>query len=217
MGDIELEGVDLQTWGKWMLEAIKKIRSQKQRPSAERIIHAIRQHHNFHEDVIAEALDQSVKSGTVLKVFNKGQSTYKDPGGVPIRQLNLAKCSDLSRVVVKAARELGERDGSSLKSIERHIQLTYELEVPPNIDLGSVLRLSTKRAIARGQLVKRGNNFKPVEEVGCNSARKRNDLLRKDQKLSNLSGSFVKVREIESLRIFKIFIKTAYVYLYNAN
>lgn len=189
MGDKELEGVDLETWGKWMLEAIKKIRSQKQRPSAERIIHAIRQHHNFHEDVIAEALDQSVKNGTVLKVFNKGQSTYKDPGGVPVRQLNLAKSSDLSKVIVKAARELGERDGSSLKSIERHIQLTYELDVPPNIDFSTVLRLSTKRAIARGQLIKKGNNFKPVEELPTGSTKRRNDSPKKDQK----SESVVKV------------------------
>lgn len=191
MGDNQLEGVDLDTWGKWMLEAIKKIRTQKQRPSAERIIHAIRQHHNFHEDVIAEALDQSVKIGTVLKVFNKGQSTYKDPGGVPIRQLNLAKTSDLSKVIVKAARELGERDGSSLKSIEKHIQLTYELDIPPNIDLSSVLRLSTKRAIARGHLVKKGNNFKAVEEV-VSSARKKYDSPKKDQKF-DFNSTLIKV------------------------
>lgn len=176
-----------------MLEAIKKIRSQKQRPSAERIIHAIRQHHNFHEDVIADALDQSVKIGTVLKVFNKGQSTYKDPGGVPVRQLHLAKSTDLSKAIVKAARELGERDGSSLKSIERHIQLTYEIDVPPHIDFSSVLRLSTKRAVARGHLIKKGNNFKAVEEIATSSARRKNESPKKDQKLQDINSTPTKV------------------------
>lgn len=200
MGDSELEGVDLETWGKWMLEAIKKIRLQKQRPSAERIIHAIRQHHNFHEDVIAEALDQSVKIGTVLKVFNKGQSTYKDPGGVPIRQLNLAKCSDLSRVVVRAARELGERDGSTLKAIEKYIQLTYEIDIPHNVDLSNVLRLSTKRAIARGQLIKKGNNFKAVEEVAGNS-KKKSDPFKRSQKTFSIESATPKVRLGSNLNV----------------
>lgn len=160
----EVEELDIGTWSRWMVAAIKKIRSQKQRPSAERIVHAIRQHHDFHEEVISEALDRCVKTGSVLKVYNKGQSTYKDPHGGPIRQLNLSKYGDLSKVIVKAARELGEREGSSLKSIERHILLTYDVDIPNDIDLSAVLRISTKRAIALGSLVKCGNNFKAVED-----------------------------------------------------
>lgn len=175
MGE-EIEEIDIVMWSCWMVAAIKKIRSQKQRPSAERIIHAIRQHHDYHEEVISEALDRCVKAGNVLKVYNKGQSTYKDPRGAPMRQLNLSKYGDISKVIVKATRELGKREGSSLKAIEKHILLTYDVDIPDDIDFSQVLRISTKRAIALGSLVKIGSNFKAVEDF----PNKKRDTPRKD-------------------------------------
>ena len=72
-----MEEPDPDTWTSWFLEAIRKIRSQKQRPSVERIAHAIRLQHDYHEEVIAENLQLAVKRGDVLKLFNKGQSSYK--------------------------------------------------------------------------------------------------------------------------------------------
>lgn len=92
------EDVPQEIWSKWILDAIRKIRSQKQRPSVERICHAIRQHHNYHEDVVAEHLEAAVKDGSVLKVFNKGQSSYKDPEGIQSRTLNVEKGVDLTKV-----------------------------------------------------------------------------------------------------------------------
>lgn len=93
------EEVSQDIWNRWILEAIAKIRSQKQRPSVERICHAIRQHHNYHEDVIGEHLEVAVKSGTILKVFNKGQSSYKDPNGMQsTRTLNIDNGADLTKV-----------------------------------------------------------------------------------------------------------------------
>ena len=72
-----MEEPDGDTWTAWFLDAIRKIRSQKQRPSVERIAHAIRLQHDYHEEVIAENLQLAVKRGDVLKLFNKGQSSYK--------------------------------------------------------------------------------------------------------------------------------------------
>jgi len=161
---VTIDGIDIATWSRWMVAAIKKIRSQKQRPSAERIVHAIRIHHDYHEEVISEALDACVKAGNVLKVYNKGQSTYKDPRGAPMRPLSLNKYGDLSKVVVKACKELGEREGSSLKSIERHIMKTYDVEYSEDISFNAVLKLSIKRALQQGGLAKHGNNFKAVED-----------------------------------------------------
>lgn len=163
----EAENVSEATWSAWILDAIRKIRSQKQRPSVERICHAIRQHHNYHEDVIAEHLEHAVKEGTVLKVFNKGQSSYKDPGGVINRQLKVTKGTDLCKVLVKAARELGERDGSSLKSIERYIYQSHHVEVANDVDFKSLMRMSLKRAVARGLLVQDGRLFKPPVRIIC--------------------------------------------------
>lgn len=86
MGEVESP----DTWSAWFLDAIRKIRSQKQRPSVERICHAIRQHHNYHEEEIGEHLEVAVKRGDVLKIFNKGQSSYKDPGDLQSKPLKVS-------------------------------------------------------------------------------------------------------------------------------
>lgn len=159
----------LSEWEKWILDAIRKIRTQKQRPSAERICHAVRHHHPHREDVIREYLEQLVSAGTVLKVFNKGQNTYKDPGGIRnSRQLKLTKDCDLSKVICRAARELREKDGSSLKSIEKYIQQSHTIELSePDVDLSSVIKLSAKQAVEKGLVVHDGKLYRAVEQEKC--------------------------------------------------
>lgn len=156
MGDTETA----DTWSAWFLDAIRKIRSQKQRPSVERICHAIRQHHNYHEEEIGEHLEVAVKRGDVLKIFNKGQSSYKDPGGLQSRPLKVTKTSDLSKVFGKAVRELGERDGSTLKSIEKYVRQSHTVEEEADGDLRTALKLSARRAIDRGFVVQDGRLFR---------------------------------------------------------
>lgn len=167
----EPEDVDQATWTRWILDAIRKIRSQKQRPSVERICHAIRQHHNYHEDVVSEHLEVAVKDGTVLKVFNKGQSSYKDPGGLQNRQLKIWPGVDLCKVVAKAVRELGERDGSTLKSIEKYVRQSHTLEISgPDVDLRQVLRMSAKRAVSKGLVMQDGKAYKIAYHTGSSTA-----------------------------------------------
>lgn len=150
-----------ETWSVWILDAIRKIRSQKQRPSVERICHAIRQHHNYHEEEIAERLEIAVKRGHVLKIFNKGQSSYKDPCGLQSKPLRVTKTADLTKVLVKAVRELGEREGSTLKNIEKYIRQSHTVE--EDVDGGGLraaLRLSAKRSVERGQVLQEGKLFR---------------------------------------------------------
>jgi histone acetyltransferase MYST4 len=157
------EPVSHATWTTWILEAIHKIRTQKQRPSVERICSAIRQHHSFSEDVIADHLEYAVKEGSVLKVFNKGQNSYKDPGGLQSRQLNVTKGTDLSKVIAKATRELGKRDGSTLKSIEKYIRQSHAVNLASgDVDFRSLLKISAKRAVDRGLVVQEGRSYKSV-------------------------------------------------------
>lgn len=156
----EPDDVGKEVWKRWILEAIQKIRSQKQRPSVERICHAIRQHHNYHEDVVAARLEAAVRDGAVLKVYNKGQSSYKDPGGLQSKTLRIAADADVSRAVARAVRELGERDGSGLGAIERHLRHGYTLAVDPGVDVKTVLRSAAKRGVTRGLLVNCGGLYK---------------------------------------------------------
>lgn len=162
------------TWSAWFLDAIRKIRSQKQRPSVERICHAIRQHHNFHEEEIAEHLEVAVKRGDVLKIFNKGQSSYKDPGGLQARPLKVQSSTDLSKVIGKAVRELGERDGSTLKSIEKYLRQSHTVEEDIEGDLRTALRLSAKRSVERGIVNQDGRLFRQPDRPAC-TTKKVND------------------------------------------
>lgn len=168
MGDPE----SADTWSAWFLDAIRKIRSQKQRPSVERICHAIRQHHNYHEEEIGEHLEVAVKRGDVLKIFNKGQSSYKDPGGLQSRPLKVTKTSDLSKVFGKAVRELGERDGSTLKSIEKYVRQSHTVEEEADGDLRTALKLSAKRASDRGFVVQDGRLFRQPDRPPAAIAKK---------------------------------------------
>ncbi|KAL6262385.1 hypothetical protein P5V15_007474 [Pogonomyrmex californicus] len=152
-----------ETWSAWFLDAIRKIRSQKQRPSVERICHAIRQHHNFHEEEIAEHLEVAVKRGDVLKIFNKGQSSYKDPIILQSKKLRVTKTTDISKVLGKAVRELGEREGSSLKSIEKYIRQSHTVEEDAEGDLRIALKLSAKRAVDRGLVIQDGKLFRQTD------------------------------------------------------
>lgn len=185
----EPEDVGQEVWKRWILDAIHKIRAQKQRPSVERICHAIRQHHNYHEDVVSERLEEAVRDGAVLKVYNKGQSSYKDPGGAHSRKLTLTADADVSRAVAKAVRELGERDGSTLKAIERHLYTAYLVTVGPEVDVKSVLKCAAKRAVARGLLTHHSGLYKatprPVSKSGDSSSK---------QKSKSSSDSSEKVR-----------------------
>lgn len=179
----EPEDVAQEVWSAWILDAIRKIRTQKQRPSVERICHAIRLHHNYHEEVIAEHLEVAVKDGVVLKIFNKGQSSYKDPGGLQQnRTLKLHKGIDLSKVVTKAVRELGERDGSSLKAIEKYINQSHTIIESPDADLIGLIRLGAKRAAARQFVIPNGKNYKYNYSLQNSQSRRKLDSQKKNEK-----------------------------------
>ncbi|KAL3273212.1 hypothetical protein HHI36_014668 [Cryptolaemus montrouzieri] len=172
------EEVAQDIWNRWILDAICKIRSQKQRPSVERICHAIRQHHNYHEDVIGEHLEVAVKNGTILKVFNKGQSSYKDPNGMQsTRTLKIESGSDLTKVVAKAVRELGEREGSSLKSIEKYLRQSHTVVESAEHELQTYLRMAARRAVAKNLIIQDGKTFKYNYKI------KQSPLGRKKKKL----------------------------------
>ena len=90
-------------WQEWLIEAIGRIKNQKQRPSAERICHAVRQTHTkssgpiLRDETILTRLNHAVADGKILKVCNKGQTSYKEPSH-HTRQLALNRGADLTKV-----------------------------------------------------------------------------------------------------------------------
>lgn len=150
--------VKLDVWCEWILEAIRKIRSQKQRPSIQRICQAIGSHHKFHEDIVAGKLEEAVLAGKVIKVYIKGLHSYKAP--LARLRVTVSPTTDLSWLVAKAVRDLGECDGSNVRSIETYLQRSNQIELTPGTDFRAVVKTSLQTALAKDYLVQDGKLFK---------------------------------------------------------
>lgn len=128
------------TWHSWLLDAIHKIRYQKQRPNLERISACIRMHHpQYNNDVVEEHLETCVENKLIQKVVNKGLVSYRDPESGPGRGQKTLHINsydhDLTKLFVRAVRDLvgsnNEKnpDGISLRAVERQIRNTFAVEV----------------------------------------------------------------------------------------
>ncbi|XP_061561551.1 histone acetyltransferase KAT6B isoform X2 [Phycodurus eques] len=161
----------------WILEAIQKIKRQKQRPSEERISHAVGTSHGLERKTVLEQLDLSVHDGSILKVTNKGSTSYKDPGSagragsippspspVPSKE-SMWSASDLrhldwNKILRRAIEGLDDTHGSSLKNIERYLRNQDDLaEASDNPAFRQRLRLAAKRSVNSGRLFKNGPRY----------------------------------------------------------
>ncbi|CAL1543258.1 unnamed protein product [Lymnaea stagnalis] len=161
----------------WILEAVHKIKNQKQRPNKDRIIIAIRQNHQVSEDSIFEQLELSVKNGKLLRVESNNDYTYKDPALVSVphgksKTLELDKKADLTKLVFQCLRQSKETKGLMLKSIEKYIHSKFNVKSGDDDD-GMIiknLRTCVRRAVQQGRLVQAGKLIKlPPEESKGNS------------------------------------------------
>ncbi|XP_056669571.1 histone acetyltransferase KAT6A isoform X2 [Monodelphis domestica] len=153
----------------WILEAIKKVKKQKQRPSEERICNAVSSSHGLDRKTVLEQLELSVKDGTILKVSNKGLNSYKDPdnpGRIALpKPRNHGKLDgkqnvDWNKLIKRAVEGLAESSGSTLKNIERFLKGQKDVSALFGGSAASVfhqqLRLAVKRAVGHGRLLKDG-------------------------------------------------------------
>ncbi|XP_008277364.1 histone acetyltransferase KAT6B isoform X2 [Stegastes partitus] len=162
----------------WILEAIQKIKRQKQRPSEERICHAVATSHGLDKKTVLEQLELSVHDGSILKVTNKGSASYKDPGNpgrvgsilpanasVPSKE-SIWNSSDLrhidwNKIIRRAIEGLDDTHGSSLKNIERYLRNQDDLsDIVDNSAFRQRLRLAAKRSVNNGRLLKNGPRYK---------------------------------------------------------
>uniref|UniRef100_A0A1A7YEB8 histone acetyltransferase n=1 Tax=Iconisemion striatum TaxID=60296 RepID=A0A1A7YEB8_9TELE len=167
----------------WILEAIQKIKRQKQRPSEERICHAVATVHGLDKKTVLEQLELSVHDGSILKVTNKGSTSYKDPGNpgrlgsiLPVNTTLPSKESiwnskdlrhiDWNKILKRAVEGLDDTHGSSLKNIERYLRNQDDLsKVVDNPAFRQRLRLAAKRLVSVGRLVKNGPRYKLSHSV----------------------------------------------------
>ncbi|XP_015671941.1 histone acetyltransferase KAT6B isoform X1 [Protobothrops mucrosquamatus] len=162
----------------WILEAIHKVKRQKQRPSEERICHAVCGSHGLDKKTVSEQLELSVQDGSVLKVTNKGLASYKDPDN-PGRFSSLkldeipkpskgskGACGELrnvdwNKLLRRAIEGLQDPNGSSLRNIEKYLRSQHDLAgIFNNPVFQRRLRLGAKRAVNSGRLLKEGPQYR---------------------------------------------------------
>jgi len=150
-----------QELSQWLLDAIGKVRRQKQRPSIERISAVVQQQH---ADVTAGevtcGLDHAVHTGAVICVENKGAISYRVsssclPSHVGSKRHNSAdtvidNCpspATVSEAVVLAVREIGS--GCSQDMIEQHVKKHCEnASSLPHTDLHGLVTEACKALIS---------------------------------------------------------------------
>ncbi|KAJ8248430.1 hypothetical protein GJAV_G00241940 [Gymnothorax javanicus] len=173
----------------WILEAIQKIKRQKQRPSQERICHAVFASRGLGRETVLEQLELSVRGGSVLKVTNKGSVSFKDAGndgrarndpgksavesgsfsispGKPAWGRGDFRHVDWNRILKQAIEGLEEPEGSSLRNIHRYLRSRDNLAARELAGLADShafqqrLRLAAKRAVNSGRLLKTGRLYR---------------------------------------------------------
>lgn len=150
------------TYLEWILEAVHKIKHQKQRPSQERIANAIRLNHQVSHDSIAEQLELAVKDGSIIRVDNNG-FTYKDPAQVSQgkgRAFEITKKPELAKVVIKCLEDNSGSKGLMLKTIEKYIQSNYNLSGRQGGNVTGQLRLCIRKLIQKKTVVQVGKFVK---------------------------------------------------------
>lgn len=172
----EQSSISQDVWQDWILEAVRKIRSQKQRPSEERIFGAIRQHHQFSNEEILAQIDKCVTQGIILRVINKGRNSYKDPARVTARKLTISSDLDLTKAIIKGVREMKHENGSSLKEIEKYLTESRVMKFDTEVDFPTYLKSTVKVAAARGLLIQEGKLYKvPMRKESDRHGRRRKE------------------------------------------
>merc|ERR1712242_209151 len=126
-------------WISWLLEAIHKIRSQKQRPNVERVAQCVRQHHpQYTHETVHQHLEAAVREGSIVRHESKGQISYKDPNSRSKnhnKTLKLSVESDLCKVFVKCLREVNHPEGTTIREIENFVISNYQISYQQDCSL----------------------------------------------------------------------------------
>ena len=177
---------DREDRSEWILDAIAKIRYQKQCPNESRICNIVTSRHDVSYEDVLEYIKVAVEQGKILQIFNfKNVATYKDPRTITKLQsrcLDIGPGTDLVKVIVRCVRELGgESDAIPLSKVEEHIRSSYSVRVKDGTDLSTVLELQVSQAVLTGLLLREGTNFKlgvQPSQSANNNNHKRPDLIR---------------------------------------
>jgi len=146
---------------KWLLNAVRRIREQKQRSNVTRIMNQLRLlcPGRFNSpELVAKHLEEAVLDGELIRVGPPGDDcSYRDPGRVvklKTHSLEICEGGDLMKIVIRAVRDLADPLGATLPDIHRYIRSSYAVNISDNVDLQNAVIGGCRNAVAANKLVR---------------------------------------------------------------
>ena len=146
------DGVEEESFQQ-ILESIRRIRGQKQRPGKERICAAMNLRYGVLQEDTLVLLERAVQAGRVIKLINKGMPSYRDPQTLSVSKPPLNP-SDTARMIKKGILTVN-LEGASTKEIEESIRVEYGLVISTEL-----IRNILHKMVEAGKLDKHGRIYK---------------------------------------------------------
>ena len=169
----------------WSVDAMRKVKAQKQQPNLERICRCVQREHAITDEMVENCLIEAALQGRLvtqctpdgvmtyreaasrnLKAFARRRRRLLPNGSQPSRKVLFVKATvKLTGIIVKILRREcrnEEGKGLSLKRLIRYLRKTYRLKVEEGVDLKRSVRLGLKRAIKKHKVAKEGCLYLPV-------------------------------------------------------
>lgn len=145
----------------WIIQAIGKVKGQKQRPSEDRISHILETVYGLDPQVALEQLELCVKTGKVLKVVFKDKASYKDPAKVPRHvRGSIQKPVDFIEFIKEALENVGDENGCTQQQIGNYISQHHAAILDSPNDTQTRLKESLKKGLASEAFIKEGRFYR---------------------------------------------------------
>lgn len=182
----------------WAVEAMRKVKSQKQQPNLERICRCVQREHGLSDELVAASLAEGARQGQLVALCTPdGVMTYREgtirrlkafanrkrknmlgesvASGPATATLQVSSKMGLVKAIIRQMKSLSERDsgngnkGMSLKRVVRLLRTNYKLQVDEGVDLKRCVKLALRFAIKKGKVKKIGMMYKLSTDSGVAS------------------------------------------------
>ena len=146
-----------------ILQAIAKYKSQKQRPSEERIIYELHNRYGAKEKEVSDQLKALVINGDVLRVSLRGQVSYRDASFV--LRTAIEGTTDYRCFVKEAIDNILNVEGATVEEIENYINNRCGGDKVLPTELSAHVRVALDKMQASNRVVKEGATYRMAELV----------------------------------------------------
>lgn len=183
-----------------LIEAVRAIKNQRQRPSLERICRWLRFHkqvRRLETGVVAAALDTAVAKGALRKDVKDGREAYREWKKTTRERRTGVKLS-IASAICQCIQQFGGSEGLALDRICDHVMKMDVFKEMDPLVLKYHVRMHCMKAVKRGKLLREGRCYRLVRsgQMRWNSEDKKADAdlsFLVDRAVTNKVGCFLLV------------------------